>query len=68
VRGPDNAAIVVIEEASGTIVMGADVLISTVAIAQARRPAGQHDTARPGGEPERSRYRSARHDQHSAVD
>lgn len=31
---PDNAAIVIIEEASGTIVMGANVRISTVAIAQ----------------------------------
>jgi flagellar P-ring protein precursor FlgI len=31
---PDNPAIVVIDEASGTIVMGADVRISTVAIAQ----------------------------------
>lgn len=31
---PDAPAIVVIEEASGTIVMGADVRISTVAIAQ----------------------------------
>lgn len=31
---PDTAATVVIEEASGTIVMGADVRISTVAIAQ----------------------------------
>ena len=31
---PDNAAVVVIEEASGTIVMGANVRISTVAIAQ----------------------------------
>jgi flagellar P-ring protein precursor FlgI len=31
---PDNSAIVVIEEASGTIVMGANVRISTVAIAQ----------------------------------
>ena len=31
---PDNPAIVVIEEASGTIVMGANVRISTVAIAQ----------------------------------
>jgi flagellar P-ring protein precursor FlgI len=31
---PDSAAIVVIEEASGTIVMGANVQISTVAIAQ----------------------------------
>ncbi len=31
---PDTAAIVVIEEASGTIVMGANVRISTVAIAQ----------------------------------
>ncbi len=31
---PDNAAIVVIEESSGTIVMGANVRISTVAIAQ----------------------------------
>ena len=31
---PDNAAIVVIEEASGTVVMGANVRISTVAIAQ----------------------------------
>jgi flagellar P-ring protein precursor FlgI len=31
---PDNPAIVVIDEASGTIVMGANVRISTVAIAQ----------------------------------
>ncbi len=31
---PDNPAIVVIDEASGTIVMGANVKISTVAIAQ----------------------------------
>ncbi|MFL5257839.1 MAG: flagellar basal body P-ring protein FlgI [Rhodopila sp.] len=31
---PDNSAIVVIDEASGTIVMGANVRISTVAIAQ----------------------------------
>jgi flagellar P-ring protein precursor FlgI len=31
---PDNAAIVVIDEVSGTIVMGANVRISTVAIAQ----------------------------------
>ena len=31
---PDNAAIVVIEESSGTIVMGDNVRISTVAIAQ----------------------------------
>ena len=31
---PDSPAIVVIEEASGTIVMGANVRISTVAIAQ----------------------------------
>jgi len=31
---PDNAAVVVIEEASGTVVMGANVRISTVAIAQ----------------------------------
>ena len=31
---PDNAAIVVIDEASGTIVMGANVRVSTVAIAQ----------------------------------
>ena len=31
---PDNAAVVVVEEASGTIVMGANVRISTVAIAQ----------------------------------
>lgn len=31
---PDNQAIVVIDEASGTIVMGANVKISTVAIAQ----------------------------------
>jgi len=31
---PDNAATVVIDEASGTIVMGANVRISTVAIAQ----------------------------------
>ena len=31
---PDNPAIVVIDEASGTIVMGADVRVSTVAIAQ----------------------------------
>ena len=31
---PDNPAIVVIDEASGTIVMGSNVRISTVAIAQ----------------------------------
>jgi flagellar P-ring protein FlgI len=31
---PDNSAVVVIDEASGTIVMGANVRISTVAIAQ----------------------------------
>jgi flagellar P-ring protein precursor FlgI len=31
---PDSPAVVVIEEASGTVVMGADVRISTVAIAQ----------------------------------
>ncbi len=31
---PDNPAIVIIDEASGTIVMGANVRISTVAIAQ----------------------------------
>lgn len=31
---PDNAAVVVIEEASGTVVMGDNVRISTVAIAQ----------------------------------
>jgi flagellar P-ring protein precursor FlgI len=31
---PDSAAVVVIEEASGTIVMGANVRVSTVAIAQ----------------------------------
>ena len=31
---PDSAAVVVIDEASGTVVMGADVRISTVAIAQ----------------------------------
>jgi flagellar P-ring protein precursor FlgI len=31
---PDNPAVVVIEEASGTVVMGANVRISTVAIAQ----------------------------------
>ncbi len=31
---PDNAAVVVIDEASGTIVMGANVRVSTVAIAQ----------------------------------
>src|SRR6185312_12584481 len=31
---PDTAAIVVIDEASGTIVMGANVRVSTVAIAQ----------------------------------
>jgi flagellar P-ring protein precursor FlgI len=31
---PDNAAVVVIDEASGTIVMGSNVRISTVAIAQ----------------------------------
>jgi flagellar P-ring protein precursor FlgI len=31
---PDNAAIVIIDEASGTIVIGANVRISTVAIAQ----------------------------------
>ncbi len=31
---PDNAAIVVVDESSGTIVMGANVRVSTVAIAQ----------------------------------
>ena len=31
---PDSPAVVVVEEASGTVVMGADVRISTVAIAQ----------------------------------
>jgi flagellar P-ring protein precursor FlgI len=31
---PDNAAIVIIDESSGTIVMGANVRVSTVAIAQ----------------------------------
>ncbi len=31
---PDNAAVVVIDEASGTIVMGSNVRVSTVAIAQ----------------------------------
>ena len=31
---PDNAAVVVVDEASGTIVMGANVRVSTVAIAQ----------------------------------
>jgi len=31
---PDNAAVVIIDEASGTIVMGSNVRISTVAIAQ----------------------------------
>jgi len=31
---PDNAAVVIIDEASGTIVMGANVRVSTVAIAQ----------------------------------
>jgi flagellar P-ring protein precursor FlgI len=31
---PDNSAIVIIDEASGTIVMGANVRVSTVAIAQ----------------------------------
>lgn len=31
---PDNSAVVVIDEASGTIVMGANVRVSTVAIAQ----------------------------------
>ena len=31
---PDNPAVVVIDEGSGTVVMGADVRISTVAIAQ----------------------------------
>ena len=31
---PDNAAIVVIDEASGTIVMGSNVRVSTVAVAQ----------------------------------
>ena len=31
---PDSAAVVVIEEASGTVVMGANVRVSTVAIAQ----------------------------------
>jgi flagellar P-ring protein precursor FlgI len=31
---PDNAAVVIVDEASGTIVMGANVRVSTVAIAQ----------------------------------
>ena len=31
---PDSSAVVIVEEASGTVVMGADVRISTVAIAQ----------------------------------
>src|SRR3954453_18704152 len=105
---PDSPATVVIDEASGTIVMGANVRISTVAIAQGNltirvtedpqvsQPAPlsngrtvvtpqtniqvdtqsdrklgilprRRDAARPGGEPERARRRSAGHDQHPAV-
>jgi flagellar P-ring protein precursor FlgI len=48
---PDNAAIVVIDEASGTIVMGANVRISTVAIAQGNltiRVTETADISQPG--------------------
>ena len=48
---PDNAAIVVIDEASGTIVMGANVRISTVAIAQGNltiRVTETADVSQPG--------------------
>jgi flagellar P-ring protein precursor FlgI len=48
---PDNPAIVVIDEASGTIVMGADVRISTVAIAQGNltiRVTETPDVSQPG--------------------
>ena len=46
---PDNAAIVIIDEASGTIVMGANVRISTVAIAQGNLTIRVTET--PEGEP-----------------
>jgi flagellar P-ring protein precursor FlgI len=48
---PDNAAIVVIDEASGTIVMGANVRVSTVAIAQGNltiRVTEQPQVSQPG--------------------
>ena len=48
---PDNAAVVVIDEASGTIVMGANVRISTVAIAQGNltiRVTESADVSQPG--------------------
>jgi flagellar P-ring protein precursor FlgI len=48
---PDNAAIVIIDEASGTIVMGANVRISTVAIAQGNltiRVTESADVSQPG--------------------
>lgn len=48
---PDNAAIVVVDEASGTIVMGANVRISTVAIAQGNltiRVTESADVSQPG--------------------
>ena len=48
---PDSAAIVVIDEASGTIVMGANVRISTVAIAQGNltiRVTETPDVSQPG--------------------
>ena len=52
---PDSAAVVIVEEASGTVVMGANVRVSTVAIAQ-----GQPDHPRyrnAGGEPARRALR-----------
>jgi len=48
---PDNAAIVVIDEASGTIVMGSNVRVSTVAIAQGNltiRVTESADVSQPG--------------------
>jgi flagellar P-ring protein precursor FlgI len=48
---PDNAAVVIIDEASGTIVMGANVRISTVAIAQGNltiRVTESADVSQPG--------------------
>jgi flagellar P-ring protein precursor FlgI len=48
---PDSPAVVVIDEASGTIVMGANVRISTVAIAQGNltiRVTESADVSQPG--------------------
>jgi flagellar P-ring protein precursor FlgI len=48
---PDNAAVVIIDEASGTIVMGDNVRISTVAIAQGNltiRVTESADVSQPG--------------------